>query len=112
VDSGNLFDLPGIPDEEEEELFEPLALGSGTRIERIVSHGQASPPNGWYDQERDEWVLLLRGSAGLHFEGEPEERVLHPGDWMRIPAHRRHRVAWTDTGTATVWLAIHFDAGR
>jgi len=24
-----------------------------------------------------------------------------------IPAHRRHRVEWTDARAATVWLAVH-----
>ena len=32
-----------------------------------------------------------------------------PGDYVHIPAHRRHRVAWTDPAQATVWLAVHYD---
>ena len=27
-----------------------------------------------------------------------------------IPAHRRHRVEWTDPEAPTVWLALHYPA--
>jgi cupin 2 domain-containing protein len=53
-------------------------------------------------------VLVLAGAAGLVFEGEAEPRVLRPGDYLLIPAHRRHRVAWTDPEQPTVWLAVHY----
>jgi cupin 2 domain-containing protein len=39
------------------------------RFERIVSAGQATPVDAPYDQDHDEWVLLLAGSAGLWIEG-------------------------------------------
>src|SRR3979411_679094 len=77
------------------------------RLERIVSHAQASPEGFWYDQEWAEWVIVLKGSAGLHFEGESAPRVLSAGDYLDIPAHTRHRVAWTDATEPTVWLALH-----
>ena len=76
------------------------------RIERIVSRGHASPDGFWYDQESSEWVLLVAGAARLRFEGE-EPLHLKPGDYVHIPAHRRHRVEWTDPDAATIWLAIH-----
>lgn len=99
---GNLpLDLP-------EELFETLAESGPVRIERIISRGHATAEGQWYDQERDEWVLLLRGSAGLLFEGEKTPRMLAAGDFVLIPAHCRHRVVWTDQAGTTVWLAIHF----
>jgi cupin 2 domain-containing protein len=78
------------------------------RIERIVSIGHASRPDGWYDQDRAEWVVLLAGSAGLVFEGEAEPVLLEPGTYVHIPAHVRHRVAWTDRSVPTIWLAIHY----
>jgi len=53
-------------------------------------------------------VAVLAGAARLRFEAEPAPRALAPGDWLRIPAHARHRVEWTDPDRATVWLAIHF----
>jgi len=103
----NLLDhLPAAsPDEE----FEEILNRRGTRIERIVSTGQSTPEDAPYDQDHDEWVLLLRGAAGLWVEGEGE-RELCPGDHLLIVAHRKHRVTWTAKDTATVWLAIHFDA--
>jgi cupin 2 domain-containing protein len=53
-------------------------------------------------------VILLSGNAGLLFEGETEVRVMRPGDYVHIPAHRRHRVEWTDREQKTVWLALHY----
>jgi cupin 2 domain-containing protein len=53
-------------------------------------------------------VALLAGAARLRFESEGESRALAPGDWVRIPAHARHRVDWTDPARPTVWLAVHF----
>jgi cupin 2 domain-containing protein len=90
-----------------EETFHVMAETSGVKIERIVSTGQSSPPGFWYDQEWTEWVFLIAGSAGLAFAGESAARVLHPGDYLEIPARARHRVAWTDPDRATVWLAIY-----
>ena len=102
----NLFD--GIPASLPDELTEILLSRRGLRIERIVSRGHASPEGFWYDQAEDEWVLLLAGSAGLAFEDEAEARTLGPGDHLHIPAHRRHRVAWTAADTDTIWLAVFF----
>lgn len=89
------------------EHFESLATGSGARVERIVSHGHCSPPDFWYDQEEDEWVLLVSGRAALEIEGRAGELELAPGDWLHLPAHRRHRVTWTHPEEPTVWLAVH-----
>jgi cupin 2 domain-containing protein len=93
-----------------EQTIELLA-SDNVRIERIVSTGQASPPGFWYDQDWAEWVAVLAGSAGLLIEGEAEPRILRAGDYLLIPAHRRHRVAWTDPERPTVWLAVHFRPG-
>jgi cupin 2 domain-containing protein len=62
------------------EVSETLLQTDVLKLERIVSTGQATPPDQWYDQDRDEWVILLSGSAGLLFEGERNVRVLRPGD--------------------------------
>jgi cupin 2 domain-containing protein len=101
----NLF--TEIPADLPEELFQTLLSTSNFRIERIVSHGHASPEGFWYDQETHEWVLLLAGAARLAFEGE-EPIDLRPGAFVNIPAHKRHRVEWTDPTQPTVWLAIHY----
>lgn len=87
-------------------LFDRLPTGT-LQAERIVSNGQSSPPGFWYDQPDDEWVALLSGSAVLRFADEDVPRVLRPGDWIFIAAHRHHRVASTDADVASVWLAVH-----
>lgn len=103
--SGNLFaDLPGDATQEQ---FSELLHAASVRIERIVSHGQASPPGFWYDQDWAEWVLVLSGSAMLLLEGEAAPRKLTRGDYLHIPAHRRHRVEATDAREPTIWLAVH-----
>ena len=101
----NLFD--DLPARAHEEIVTELLLRKGVRIERIVSTGQSTPADKPYDQDHDEWVLLLTGSAGLWIEGQGE-RELRPGDHVLIAAHRLHRVTWTVSGGSTVWLAVHF----
>jgi cupin 2 domain-containing protein len=81
------------------------------RLERIVSTGQATPPGQWYDRETNEWVAVLHGRAGLRFEGEDAIVVMGAGDHVLIPAHRRHRVEWTDPDEPTIWLALHYGDG-
>ncbi len=81
----------------------------GARVERIVSRGQASPPGFWYDQDEDEWVIVLRGRARLELEGGAVLE-LAAGDWVDLPAHCRHRVDWTDPEVETVWLAFFWPA--
>jgi cupin 2 domain-containing protein len=99
----NLFaDLAPQPDER----VDALAQGAGTRVERIVSWGHASPPGFWYDQPDAEWVAVLAGRARLALRAPDEVVELGPGDWIDIAAHRAHRVEWTAPGVATVWLAV------
>jgi cupin 2 domain-containing protein len=101
--------LDPIPSETSAEIIQVLLATGSFRLERIVSAGQATPPGEWYDQDTHEWVVLLSGAAGLRFEDEAEPRSLVPGDYLLIPAHRRHRVEWTDPETPTVWLALHYE---
>ncbi len=103
----NVFRAPAPP--QTEEFVESLLEGGQFRVERIVSTGQATPEGEWYDQESAEWVVMLSGSARLRFEDPDEVLELNPGDYVNIPAHRRHRVEWTDPGEPTVWLAIHYE---
>jgi cupin 2 domain-containing protein len=99
-------DLPArpLPDE----VVDLLVERKGLRIERIVSTGQTTPEDRWYDQATDEWVLVAAGAARLRIEGEATDRELGEGDWILLPAHCRHRVNWTRAEPPTVWLAIHF----
>ncbi|MEM7399894.1 MAG: cupin domain-containing protein [Pseudomonadota bacterium] len=91
------------------ELFERLIETPGLLVERIVSTGQITPEDDWYDQSRDEFVLLVSGGARLRIENETDDRELAPGDWLLLPAHCRHRVTWTQAEPPTIWLAVHFD---
>jgi cupin 2 domain-containing protein len=102
----NLFKLPSpLPSEE---LFESLLQGDNIRVERIVSGGQVTPPNQWYDQEQDEWVILLQGQATLTLvDAEATKIDIKAGDYLFIPAHQKHRVEFTSQEPPCVWLAIH-----
>ena len=98
----------GIPLQLPEERVDVLAESDHMRIERIVSRGHASPDGFWYDQDRAEWVVVLRGRARLEFADRPAPVELGPGDHLLIEAHARHRVSSTDPDQDTVWLAVHF----
>jgi cupin 2 domain-containing protein len=102
--TNNLFvDLPRhVPDER----FTTLLDAANVRIERIVSHGHASPEGFWYDQDQHEWVVVLKGAARLRFEDETIE--MKPGDFIDIPVHKKHRVEWTTPDEPTLWLAVHY----
>ncbi|MGA2066539.1 MAG: cupin domain-containing protein [Thermoguttaceae bacterium] len=104
--------LDGIPAALPDELRSTLLSVGGLRIERIVSQGHASPRDFWYDQEENEWVLVVEGSAAVQFEGDAQPVELRRGSHLNIPAHARHRVAWTDPNQQTVWLAVHYRARR
>jgi cupin 2 domain-containing protein len=93
-----------------DEVADLLVERRGLRIERIVSTGQATPKGQWYDQETDEFVLVMAGAARLRIEGEHRDRKLAQGDWLLLPAHCRHRVAWTLSDPPTIWLAVHFSS--
>ena len=99
--------LSDIPTVLPSELTETLVQTRRVRIERIVSRGHASPEGFWYDQGENEWVLVVQGAARLQFENETVE--LKPGDWIDIPAHRKHRVNWTSPNQVTIWLAVFYE---
>jgi cupin 2 domain-containing protein len=103
----NLFE--NIPDDLPDELIQTLHERGSVRIERIVSRGHASPEGFWYDQDQDEFVVLLSGAAVLEMKDGEElcEVEMRPGDYVLIPARRRHRVVSTELGADSVWLAIH-----
>ena len=95
-----------VPPRGAEEAFTTILERPGLRIERIVSHGHATPVDQPFEQAGDEWVLLVQGAARLWLEGQ-SEITLAPGDHLLIPAGLRHRVTWTAPDEPTVWLAVH-----
>jgi len=101
----NIF--AAIPEHLDAEIFERLAESDNVKIERIISKGHTSPASGWYDQQQNEWVVLLKGEAVLTFPETPSI-TLKPGDYLTIPAHTKHRVDWTDPNRETVWLSVHY----
>lgn len=99
----NIFEVPvnKTPDE----FFEVLVNGN-TIVERIISSGQTTPADQWYDQEKDEWVVLVQGEARLLFE-ETGELSMSKGDFILIKAHEKHRVTYTSSEPPCIWLAVH-----
>ena len=102
----NLF--APLPADLSKEFSEVITTTDSVRIERIVSHGHASPEDFWYDQNEDEWVAVLQGKAQLRFDGDDQPLEMGPGDFITIAAHQRHRVAWTTDEQPTVWLAVFY----
>ena len=98
----------GAAPEQGAESFIELARSGTARVERIASRGVIN--GDWYEQGWPEFVLLVAGAAELGF-ADGTARELKPGDWVLLPAHCRHRVAWTDPNQETLWLAVHLPPG-
>jgi len=103
--ANNIFS--SIPRRLDQELVEKLVENKDVCIERIISKGHTSPASGWYDQPKNEWVIVLKGEAIISFENESELR-LSAGSYIDIAAHKKHRVSWTDPDIETIWLAVHY----
>ena len=106
MDIRNIFS--DIQKQAPDEVLETILQTGQFKIERIISHGHATTEGEWYDQDRNEWVLVLKGNAGLLFEGDDKTVIMKTGDYINIPAHQKHRVEWTDPEEETVWLTIHY----
>ena len=103
----NIFS--NLPDNLPEEVFETIVSNKHIRIERIISPKDHKTPEGkWFNQDLDEFVILLKGSAVLLYKESTESISLKPGDYINIPRHIEHRVESTDKKLETVWLAIHY----
>ncbi len=100
----NIFRLPELL--QNEEIFETIINSKNLQIERIISTGQSTPEDTWYDQEQDEWVILLQGEATLLFVDNTSIH-LTAGDYLLIEAHQKHRVTFTSVDPPCIWLAIH-----
>lgn len=101
----NIFN--DIPPNLECEVFEQIIGCDDIKIERIISKGHHSPESGWYNQEQNEWLIILAGEAILSFI-DGEDITLKKGDYVNIPAHKKHKVKWTEANIETIWLAIHY----
>jgi cupin 2 domain-containing protein len=104
VMTANIFD--DIPHNMPKEVVQTLHQADDVRIERIISHGHGSPADFWYYQPQHESVIVLKGAARLQFEdGMVEMKV---GDFINIPAFKKHRVDWTTPDEPTVWLGVRY----
>lgn len=92
----------------EKEVFENLLITKHLKLERILSKGHVTPQGEWYDQDQNEWVLLLKGAASIKIAKQQELVHLKAGDYLLIPAHQKHRVEWTSSEEVTVWLALFY----
>jgi len=107
MEINNIFS--NLPDKLPEEIFETLINSNNIKIERIISPIDHKTPDGkWFNQDCDEFVLILKGSATLLFKENSEIVKLKPGDYINIPPHKEHRVESTDKEVETKWLAIHY----
>ena len=101
----NIFER--IPDNIPDEIFESIIESNSIKIERIISKGHSSAENFWYDQDKNEWVIILKGNAAIEFE-DKNIIELKEGDYLNISAHQKHRVKWIDPENETIWLAVFY----
>ena len=100
----NIFNLPSsLPNKE---IFQSIVSNDNILIEKIISTGQVTPPGEWYDQDKDEWIILLQGEAVLSY-ADGSQIELIAGDYLFIPAHQKHRVEDTSSTPPCIWLAVH-----
>lgn len=101
----NIFE--NILTDAENERIEVIANNEDIVIERIISYGNITPEGYWYNQDKNEWVLLLCGEAKIEFR---DKKIidLKAGDYLMIAAHQEHRVVYTSKEPNCVWLAFHF----
>ena len=104
MEKSNIFS--NIPTNLDAELFEDIINKESFKLQRIISQGHTTPEGEWYDQEKDEWVMLVSGEAVLSFFDD-EDVHLRAGDYINIRAHKKHRVSWTKPDVETIWLALY-----
>lgn len=82
------------------ESFATLYENKNIKIEAIRSH--LLQPGKVYNQEQDEWVVLIRGNAQL----KVDEKViqLREGDSVFLPRHTPHQVL--STSNDALWLGV------
>lgn len=85
------------------EAITELLQHKNITINRVVSNRLNE--GAWYDQDEDEWLVLIRGAAILFIDNE--EKTLKSGDTLFIPAHELHRVI--STSDNALWLTVHID---
>ncbi|OIO80120.1 cupin [Candidatus Pacearchaeota archaeon CG1_02_32_132] len=105
MQKGNIFSE--IPKSIPKEVFNSIIDKNGIKIERIISKGHTTEKDKWYNQEKNEWLIILKGNAELEFE-DNKKVSLKEGDYVNIPAHTKHRVTKTSKKEETIWLIVHY----
>jgi cupin 2 domain-containing protein len=105
MNPSNIFD--SIPEDMRAEVFDNIVSSPNLRIGRILSKGHTSPETGWYDQDENEWVMVIDGQATIEFV-DGTLVSLRKGDYLNIPAHSKHKVSWSDPNQITIWLAVFY----
>jgi len=104
VTNNIFFNIPKLLSEEK---FDTLLESKTVKVERIISKGHVSPKTGWYKQQQNEWVVILKGSAIIKIRNA-EQITLEEGDYYHLPAYTEHKVSWTKPNIETIWLAVHY----
>ena len=98
IDLNNLNHLK-MPSENSE-FFLTLFQNDSIKIEAIRSW--LKTPGETYNQDQDEWVLLISGEAS--FLVEDQKLQLKSGDYFLLPKHTEHQVL--STSNDALWLGI------
>ena len=96
-------------DKNNEQFFDLLKT-KNIRIEKIVSNGQTSPKDFWYDQDENEFIIVLKGEAVLEVKqnNDIEEYNLKEGDFLDVKSNVKHHVKYTSLDEPTIWLAFFY----
>ena len=98
-----ILNLLSIPNQSDSEIFETIFKNKNMRVERIISYGQSTPDDFWYDQDEDEFVVVLEGFAKILYDIN-EIYELKKDESLLIPSHQKHKVIYTTN--PTIWLCI------
>jgi cupin 2 domain-containing protein len=83
------------------EIFEILYKQKDIEITHILSSSNLD--DHLYNQNKDEFVILLEGGALLEMDGK--EVDLKKGEYIFIKAHTKHKILRCENGSH--WLAIY-----
>ena len=104
INKNNIFNfLENIPSSSKDEIFQTIVENDNIKIERIISYGQTTPKDYWYDQDEDEFVYIIQGDAKIKYDDE-SIHLLNTNDSLYIKAHQKHQVIYTSN--PTIWLTI------
>ncbi len=82
--------------------------GSDWKLELVLSSAVKTPKGLWHDQDKKEWILILRGSASFSFKGPDALVDLSAGDHLYLAPNRLHRFERTDPHPGTTWLSLRW----